>query len=80
MAKIEVIQRDDVFAGNLSEDNLIVYKKSQAKLLLALNMEESFRRQKAACHWLKEWERNTSYFHNLVKKNRGKRYTLVLLM
>lgn len=33
---------------------------------------EEFWKQKASCHWLKEGERNTSYFHTLVKKKRQK--------
>ncbi|XP_075473927.1 uncharacterized protein LOC142504980 [Primulina tabacum] len=33
-------------------------------------MEVDFWRQKAACHWLEDGERNTKLFHNMVKKKR----------
>ncbi|XP_073037138.1 uncharacterized protein [Primulina eburnea] len=33
-------------------------------------MEADFWRQKAACHWLEDGERNTKLFHNMVKKKR----------
>ncbi|XP_073051343.1 uncharacterized protein [Primulina eburnea] len=32
-------------------------------------MEADFWRQKAACRWLEDGERNTKLFHNMVKKN-----------
>ncbi|XP_073129053.1 uncharacterized protein [Henckelia pumila] len=31
-------------------------------------MEADFWKQKAACNWLEDWERNTKLFHNMVKK------------
>ncbi|XP_073026652.1 uncharacterized protein [Primulina eburnea] len=33
-------------------------------------MEADFWRQKAACRWLEDGERNTKLFHNMVKKKR----------
>ncbi|XP_075503966.1 uncharacterized protein LOC142541292 [Primulina tabacum] len=33
-------------------------------------MEADFRKQKAACNWLEDGERNTKLFHNMVRKKR----------
>lgn len=37
-------------------------------------MEEAFWKQKAACRWLIEGERNTKFFHSLVKKKRNRSF------
>ncbi|KAL0407597.1 UNVERIFIED_CONTAM: putative ribonuclease H protein [Sesamum radiatum] len=53
-----------------SDTNLIAMNKATAELTLALSMEECYWRQKSACKWLSEGEKNTKYFHSLVKKKR----------
>lgn len=51
---------------------------AQAKLAQALSIEEDFWRQKSACKWLQEDDRNTKFFHNLVKSNRKKAHIRVI--
>ncbi|XP_073051335.1 uncharacterized protein [Primulina eburnea] len=41
-----------------------------AQLAETIAMEEDFWKQKAACKWLEDGERNTKLFHNMVKKKR----------
>ncbi|KAI3466941.1 hypothetical protein Pfo_023604 [Paulownia fortunei] len=46
-------------------------KRCTAVLTHNLTIEEDYWRQKAACRWLVEGERNTKFFHSLVKKKRN---------
>ncbi|KAL0287648.1 UNVERIFIED_CONTAM: hypothetical protein Sradi_7119500 [Sesamum radiatum] len=55
-----------------SEANLIALNKSNAEMVQALTMEAEYWRQKSNCKWLEAGERNTKYFHFLVKKKRIK--------
>ncbi|KAL0291296.1 UNVERIFIED_CONTAM: LINE-1 reverse transcriptase [Sesamum radiatum] len=55
-----------------SEVNLIALNKSNAVMVHALTMEAEYWRQKSNCKWLEAGERNTKYFHSLVKKKRIK--------
>ncbi|KAL0309422.1 UNVERIFIED_CONTAM: hypothetical protein Sradi_5884500 [Sesamum radiatum] len=54
-----------------SDELLTAMNKATAELTLALSIEETYWKQKAACKWLSEGERNTKYFHSLVKKKRN---------
>ncbi|KAI3465769.1 hypothetical protein Pfo_022432 [Paulownia fortunei] len=40
-------------------------------LTRALTIEEDYWRQKAACRWIDEGEKNTKFFHSLVKEKRN---------
>ncbi|KAL0396352.1 UNVERIFIED_CONTAM: hypothetical protein Scaly_0083600 [Sesamum calycinum] len=55
-----------------TEANLITMNRASTRLNRALTLEEDYWRQKAACRWAVEGERNTKYFHSLVKKKRNK--------
>lgn len=66
----EVIVCEEEFGHSLDNTTLLNLKHSQARLAQALAIEEDFWRQKSGCKWLREGERNTSLFHNLVKRNR----------
>ena len=61
---------ESLFQENLTELNHEGLPRSRAKLYNALAIEESFWQQKARSHWLMKGNRNTSYFHNKVKKRR----------
>lgn len=45
-------------------------KEKQQELQLLLNMEETFWAQKARIDWIQKGDRNTRYFHALVKQRR----------
>ncbi|KAK4384648.1 hypothetical protein Sango_3039900 [Sesamum angolense] len=53
-----------------TDENLIAMNKATTELTFALSVEECYWKQKAACRWLSEGEKNTKYFHTLVKKKR----------
>ncbi|XP_031095329.1 uncharacterized protein LOC115999629 [Ipomoea triloba] len=55
-----------------SEQNLIRYKKVQAEYQRALAVEEKFWQQKSHVRWVVEGEKNTKYYHGLVKERRRK--------
>ncbi|KAL2242475.1 UNVERIFIED_CONTAM: hypothetical protein Sindi_0365500 [Sesamum indicum] len=58
------------FDDDPTDENLIDMNKASAELTFALSVEECYWKQKAACRWLTEGEKNTKYFHTLVKNKR----------
>ncbi|KAL0294568.1 UNVERIFIED_CONTAM: LINE-1 reverse transcriptase [Sesamum radiatum] len=71
-AKREATDAEKKFDRDPSEANLIALNKSNAVMVQALTMEAEYWRQKSNCKWLEAGERNTKYFHSLVKKKRIK--------
>ncbi|KAL0356484.1 UNVERIFIED_CONTAM: Transposon TX1 uncharacterized protein [Sesamum radiatum] len=63
---------EQAYDANPSEANLIAMNRATAELTFALSVEECYWKQKAACRWLEEGEKNTKYFHSLVKKKKRK--------
>ncbi|XP_073037131.1 uncharacterized protein [Primulina eburnea] len=53
-----------------SDANWTVLSDRNADLARVTAMEADFWKQKAACNWLEDGERNTKLFHNMVKKKR----------
>ncbi|XP_073062068.1 uncharacterized protein [Primulina eburnea] len=53
-----------------SDSNWTALSDRNADLARVTAMEADFWKQKAACNWLEDGERNTKLFHNLVKKKR----------
>ncbi|KAL0463204.1 UNVERIFIED_CONTAM: hypothetical protein Slati_0208000, partial [Sesamum latifolium] len=60
------------FDRDPSEANLIALNKSNAVMVHTLTLEVEYWKQKSNCKWLEAGERNTKYFHSLVKKKRVK--------
>ncbi|KAL0300009.1 UNVERIFIED_CONTAM: hypothetical protein Scaly_3063100 [Sesamum calycinum] len=71
-AKQEAEEAEKNFDRDPSEANLIALNKCNAALVHALSLESEYWRQKSNCKWLEDGERNTKYFHSLVKKKRLK--------
>ncbi|KAL6536656.1 hypothetical protein OROMI_026237 [Orobanche minor] len=67
---VEVAEKD--FDLDPSTSNRSYLNKMNANLTLTLSMEEDFWKQKANMKWMLEGERNSKFFHNLVKKKRQK--------
>ncbi|KAL6582737.1 hypothetical protein OROMI_004815 [Orobanche minor] len=65
---VEVVEKD--FDYDPSTSNRSYLNKMNANLTLTLSMEEDFWKQKANMKWMLEGERNSKFFHNLVKKKR----------
>ncbi|XP_042453848.1 uncharacterized protein LOC122038269 [Zingiber officinale] len=61
---------EKAFDRSPTMENKIYMAKCQASLFHILDMEEMFWKQKAAMKWFGESERNTKFFHNLVRKRR----------
>ncbi|KAI3474575.1 hypothetical protein Pfo_029577 [Paulownia fortunei] len=57
---------------NKNDTNLIELKRCTVVLTQVLTVEKDYWRQKVACRWVDEGERNTKFFHSLVKKKRSK--------
>ncbi|XP_060211843.1 uncharacterized protein LOC132639414 [Lycium barbarum] len=64
--------KEQLFEGNPSEENRMVMQRAQAELKLYLHYEEEFWRQKARMDCFSEGDKNTRYFHSLVKGRRKK--------
>ncbi|KAL0401939.1 UNVERIFIED_CONTAM: hypothetical protein Slati_4223800 [Sesamum latifolium] len=71
-AKQEATDAEKKFDRDPSEANLIALNKSNAVMVHALTLEAEYWKQKSNCKWLEAGERNTKYFHSLVKKKRVK--------
>ncbi|KAL6576888.1 hypothetical protein OROMI_011164 [Orobanche minor] len=69
---VEVAEKD--FDYDPSTSNRSYLNKMNANLTLTLSMEEDFWKQKANMKWMLEGERNSKFFHNLVKKKRQKNF------
>ncbi|XP_073152283.1 uncharacterized protein [Henckelia pumila] len=61
-------QAEDHFDRDPSDWNRAALNLSKANLALGLSIEEAFWKQKAACKWAAEGERNTKVFHNMVNR------------
>ncbi|XP_060170719.1 uncharacterized protein LOC132601661 [Lycium barbarum] len=62
--------KEQLFQENPSEENRMVMQRAQAELKLYLHYEEEFWRQKARMDCFSEGDKNTRYFHSLVKGRR----------
>ncbi|KAL0293122.1 UNVERIFIED_CONTAM: hypothetical protein Sradi_6955400, partial [Sesamum radiatum] len=65
---MEATEAEKIFDRDPSEANLIALNKSNAILVHALSLESEYWKQNNNCKWLEAGERNTKYFHALVKK------------
>ncbi|KAK4389960.1 hypothetical protein Sango_2059300 [Sesamum angolense] len=72
MAQELVLSKEKAYDDSSCEVNLIEHNKANAALTNILAMEEDFWRQKTTCKWGDEGERNTKFFHSLVKKKRSR--------
>ncbi|XP_027081100.2 uncharacterized protein [Coffea arabica] len=70
VAEIAVQRAEEMVDQNDSDECQIELNKAQAELRHALSIEEQFWRQKARVKWLKEGDRNSRYFHAVVKQRR----------
>ncbi|XP_012845740.1 PREDICTED: uncharacterized protein LOC105965715 [Erythranthe guttata] len=69
-AKATILEAEHIYDLDRSPENRANLKKATAELTLMLNIEEDFWKQKAACRWATDGERNSKFFHSLVKKKR----------
>ncbi|XP_012857061.1 PREDICTED: uncharacterized protein LOC105976337 [Erythranthe guttata] len=69
-AEAAVLEAEHIYDLDRSPENRANLKKATAELTLMLNIEEDFWKQKAACRWATDGERNSKFFHSLVKKKR----------
>ncbi|KAK6149197.1 hypothetical protein DH2020_016722 [Rehmannia glutinosa] len=65
------VQRAETeYDSNPTTNNRANLHHAIAQLVLATKVEEDYWHQKSSCKWVVEGERNTHYFHNLVRKKR----------
>lgn len=67
--------KQELFEEHPITSNRLVLQKAQVELKRYLHFEEEFWRQKARIQWFSEGDRNTRFFHSLVK-GRRKRLSL----
>lgn len=69
----EVVRlKEQLFEEEPSAENKSILQKAHADLKQYLHIKEEFWRQKAEITWFSDGDRNTSFFHNLVKGRRNK--------
>lgn len=66
----EVDTAKKLFFEDPSSPNLINMNRANIVLIIALNVEDTYWKQKCSIKWLKDGERNTKFFHNFVKGRR----------
>lgn len=64
--------RDKQFEESPSGTNRELLFKAQADLNIQLRKEEEFWKQKAGLQWFKDDERNTKFYHPIVKGRRSR--------
>ncbi|XP_060202145.1 uncharacterized protein LOC132630592 [Lycium barbarum] len=64
--------KEQLFEQNPSQVNRVVLQKAQAETKRYLHYEEEYWRQKAGLDWFVDGDKNTRFFHNLVKGRRKK--------
>ncbi|KAK6128178.1 hypothetical protein DH2020_038080 [Rehmannia glutinosa] len=69
-AHSKVAAAEKEYDSNPSPNLLAALNHVKAKLVLATRIEEDFWHKKSSCKWIIEGDRNTKYFHNLVKQKR----------
>ncbi|KAK6137271.1 hypothetical protein DH2020_028986 [Rehmannia glutinosa] len=72
VAENHVSEAEQRYDSEPSSANLTALNRTIAELVLATKIEEDYWHQKSSCKWIVEGERNTKYFHNLVKYKRIK--------
>ncbi|KAK6130388.1 hypothetical protein DH2020_035893 [Rehmannia glutinosa] len=72
VAENHVSEAEQRYDSDPSPANLTALNRTIAELVLATKIEEDYWHQKSSCKWIVEGERNTKYFHNLVKYKRIK--------
>nr|XP_027082134.1 uncharacterized protein LOC113704429 [Coffea arabica] len=69
-AEAEVARLDQCMVGGGSENDQLQLHQAQARLSRALAMEEALWKQRSRVKWLQLGDRNTSFFHAVVKQRR----------
>ncbi|XP_059292741.1 uncharacterized protein LOC132046197 [Lycium ferocissimum] len=64
--------KEELFEENPSQVNRMVLQKAQAETKRYLHYEEEYWRQKSGLDWFVDGDKNTRFFHNLVKGRRKK--------
>ncbi|XP_059288801.1 uncharacterized protein LOC132042210 [Lycium ferocissimum] len=64
--------KKELFEENPSQVNRMVLQKAQAETKRYLHYEEAYWRQKSSLDWFVDGDKNTRFFHNLVKGRRKK--------
>ncbi|KAF1872494.1 hypothetical protein Lal_00016795 [Lupinus albus] len=72
LANVAAIQEDITLRGQV-EELLNQEQLAQSELLLALDVEEKFWKEKARISWHSNGDRNTSFFHKLTKVRQATR-------
>ncbi|XP_049364733.1 uncharacterized protein LOC125829561 [Solanum verrucosum] len=62
--------KEELFEQDPSITNRVVLQQAYAKYKFYLHYEEEFWRQKASIHWFSEGDKNTKFFHGLVRGRR----------
>ncbi|XP_060182313.1 uncharacterized protein LOC132611975 [Lycium barbarum] len=64
--------KEELFEQNPSQVNRVVLQKAQAETKRYLHYEEEYWGQKSGLDWFVDGDKNTRFFHNLVKGRRKK--------
>lgn len=62
--------KEKLFEEHLTTLNRMVLQQAQAEYKLYLHYEKEFWKQKASIQWYNEGDKNTNFFHSLVKGRR----------
>ncbi|VFQ77897.1 unnamed protein product [Cuscuta campestris] len=70
----KVQNAEELYQADPSDENLINFKSVEASYIHQLHLEELFWRQKAHIQWIEDGDRNSKFFHSIVKDRRRRLY------
>ena len=70
-SEMAVQRAEELLDHDYSEECQIELNKAQAELRYSMSIEEQYWRQKARVKWLRHGDRNTRYFHAVVRQRRA---------
>ncbi|KAK4415068.1 hypothetical protein Salat_2613900 [Sesamum alatum] len=78
LAEPATLEAERLYDRMPTDFNLMHMNRCTTQLTHVLTIEEDFWRQKAACKWVLDGDRNTRFYHSMVQKKRARNFLSAL--